>query len=61
MVVRDDDDEDVSKAESSLFLHDEVVNDPSTKFLANNPGNFKRNKAVTVDLSEFEHLRLQLE
>lgn len=58
MVVHDDDDDDETKAESSLFLHDEVVVDASTKFLANNPGNFKRNKAVAVDLSEFEHLRL---
>ena len=28
--------------------------------LSNNPGNFKRKKAVTVDLSEFEQLRREL-
>ena len=30
------------------------------KFLANNPGNFVRQKAVSVDLSELELVRRQL-
>ena len=30
------------------------------KFLANNPGNFLRQKAVSVDLSELELVRRQL-
>ena len=47
---------DVSK-ESSIFVK-EVVEDTSTNFIVNNPGNFKRVKAVTVDLSEFEQMRL---
>ena len=35
--------------------------DPIEIILANNPGNFKRKKAVAVDLSEFEQLRRELE
>ena len=31
------------------------------KILANNPGNFVRKKAITVDMTEFESLRRQLE
>lgn len=31
------------------------------KMLKNNPGNFKRKRAVTVDMTEFESIRRQLE
>jgi hypothetical protein len=47
-----------------------VINDPSDteeepvdttdKFLANNPGNFIRQKAVNIDLSDLENVRRQL-
>lgn len=38
---------------------DQVV-DPVDKFLQNNPGNFNRQKAVAVDLSNLEYIRKQL-
>ena len=40
---------------SSYLIRDDLkIDDPLDKILKNNPGNFKRQKAVAVDLSEFE-------
>ena len=47
---------DVDKQQTHLSIEDALE-----KVLANNPGNFVRKRAVTVDLTEFESLRRQLE
>lgn len=49
-------DEEVLRSENS----EATVEKPESildKMLKNNPGNFKRKRAVTVDMTEFESIR----
>ena len=39
----------------------QAQNDQIYKVLANNPGNMVRKQAISVDLSEIEQLRVELE
>jgi len=45
----------------STDTEEEPEKDRTDRFLANNPGNFIRQKAVNVDLSDFENVRRQLQ
>ena len=47
-------DQDLSEVSTVNIGDEEKLDDPIDMMLANNPGNFKRKKAVAVDLSEVE-------